>query len=101
MSGKGRPVETVRLRLTLRAKNLLAEEFPLAGLQVARDKNGWYWEGGVNALEGVGRFVLGLPREVSIEKGRKLREWVKEEMEDGKRKYECETIINDKNNGKN
>ncbi|MBQ6437131.1 MAG: WYL domain-containing protein [Bacteroidales bacterium] len=101
MSGKGRPVETVRLRLTLRAKNLLAEEFPLAGLRVARDKNGWYWEGGVNALEGVGRFVLGLPREVTIEKGRKLREWVKEEMEEGKRKYECETIINDKNNGKN
>ena len=91
MSGKGKPIETVRLRLTLRAKNLLSEEFPMAGLQIARDAHGWYWEGGINAPEGVGRFVLSLPRDVTVEKGRKLKKWVLEEMEEGVRKYNIET----------
>ena len=99
MSGKGKPIETVRLRLTLRAKNLLDEEFPLAGLQIARDKRGWYWEGGINAPEGVGRFVLGLPREVTIEKGKKLRAWVKEEMEEGVKK--CQENTKENNNKSN
>ena len=64
----------------------------MAGLQIARDAHGWYWEGGINAPEGVGRFVLGLPREVTIEKGKKLKKWVLEEMEEGVRKYNNTTL---------
>ena len=48
-----------------RAKNLLTEEFPVTGDQVYQVKRTWFWEGDVNAFEGVGRFVLGLAGEIS------------------------------------
>jgi len=72
----GSPVEHVRLKLTLRAKNLLTEEYPVTGLQVTLVNRNWFWEGDVNALEGVGRFVLGLPQDVSVEEGSRLKEWL-------------------------
>ena len=71
-------MEHVKLKLTLRAKNLLTEEFPVTGEQVYPVKRSWYWEGDVNALEGVGRFVLGLPHEVSVEEGCQLKAWLVE-----------------------
>ena len=74
----GSPVEHVKLKLTLRAKTLLTEEFPVTGEQVYPVKRSWYWEGDVNALEGVGRFVLGLPHEVSVEEGSQLNAWLVE-----------------------
>ena len=74
----GSPIEHVKLKLTLRAKNLLTEEFPITSIEVRPVKRSWYWEGNVNALEGIGRFVLGLPQEVYVEEGRKLKAWLME-----------------------
>lgn len=74
----GSPIEHVKLKLTLRAKNLLTEEFPVTSIEVTQVKRSWFWEGDVNALEGIGRFVLGLPHEVSVEKGPKLKAWLTE-----------------------
>lgn len=74
----GSPVEHVKLKLTLRAKNLLTEEFPVTSVEVTQVKRSWFWEGDVNALEGIGRFVLGLPHEVSVEEGPKLKAWLNE-----------------------
>ena len=74
----GSPVEHVKLKLTLRAKNLLTEEFPVTSIEVTQVKRSWFWEGDVNALEGIGRFVLGLPHEVSVEEGPKLKAWLTE-----------------------
>ena len=74
----GSPVEHVKLKLTLRAKNLLTEEFPITSIEVTQVKRSWFWEGDVNALEGIGRFVLGLPHEVSVEEGPKLKAWLAE-----------------------
>ena len=74
----GSPVEHVKLKLTLRAKNLLTEEFPITSIEVTQVKRSWFWEGDVNALEGIGRFVLGLPHEVSVEEGPKLKAWLTE-----------------------
>ena len=81
MSGEGHPMEVVCLRLTLRAKNLLTEEFPITSLQVVRDDRGWVWKGGINAYEGIGRFVLGLSREIVVEEGSGLRRWLAEQGE--------------------
>lgn len=78
MSGDGHPIEHVKLKLTLRAKNLLTEEFPVTGEQVYQVKRTWFWEGDVNAFEGVGRFVLGLAGEISVEEGEQLKEWLVE-----------------------
>lgn len=72
----GHPVEHVKLRLTLRAKNLLTEEFPITCEQVYPVKRNWYWEGDVNALEGIGRFVLGLAGEIAVEEGEQLKAWL-------------------------
>ncbi|MBO4476410.1 MAG: WYL domain-containing protein [Bacteroidales bacterium] len=72
----GSPVEHVKLKMTLRAKDLLTEEFPITGAEVSGDKNAWYWEGDVNSLEGVGRFVIGLSEEIAVEEGTLLKAWL-------------------------
>lgn len=76
MSGDGHPIEHVKLKLTLRAKDLLTEEYPVTETEVYQVKRTWFWEGDINAMEGIGRFVLGLPREVTIMEGVKLKAWV-------------------------
>lgn len=79
MSGNGYPIEHIKLKLTLRAKDLLTEEYPVTETEVYQVKRTWLWEGDVNAFEGIGRFVLGLHREVAIREGAKLRAWVRGE----------------------
>ena len=71
----GHPIEHVKLKLTLRVKGLLTEECPVTETEVYQVKRTWLWEGDINALEGIGRFVLGLPREVTIMEGAKLNAW--------------------------
>ena len=78
MSGDGHPIEHVKLKLTMRAKTLLTEEYPIAETEVYQEKRTWFWEGDVNAMEGIGRFVLGLPGDVAVEEGTVLREWLVE-----------------------
>lgn len=72
----GSPVEHVRLKMTLRAKNLLTEEYPVTGIEVFQNKRSWYWEGDVNSLEGIGRFVIGLSEDIDIEEGPLLKDWL-------------------------
>ena len=79
MCGDGHPIEHVKLKLTLRAKGLLTEEYPVTETEVYHVKLTWFWEGDINALEGIGRFVLGLPREVTIMEGAKLKAWASAE----------------------
>lgn len=87
MNGNGCPIERVKMRLSLRAKNLLVEEFPVTEFEISQDKRYWFWEGGINAFEGIGRFVLSLPRDTTILKGTKLKEWVAKECEYSRKKF--------------
>ena len=68
----------VKLRLDYIAKNLLVEEYPLAEKGIVQDGSSWIWEGDVRSMDGVGRFVLGLPQSVQILEGDGLREFVEE-----------------------
>ncbi len=69
----------IKLRMTMLAKNLMVEEFPLSEKSFSADGDGyWIWEGDVRRMEGVGRFVLGLPKFIQILEGDSLREWVRE-----------------------
>ncbi|MBO4743460.1 MAG: WYL domain-containing protein, partial [Bacteroidales bacterium] len=68
----------VKLRLDYIAKNLLVEEYPLAEKGIAQEGSNWIWEGDVRSMDGVGRFVLGLPQSVQILEGDGLREFVEE-----------------------
>lgn len=57
----------IRLRLSLRAANLLREEFPLSQKWLKADgKDHFLFETDVRDVKGIGRFVLGLHQEVEI-----------------------------------
>lgn len=72
----------VKLRLHLIAKNLLLEEYPLAEKEVYQDSEGiWYYEGNVRGMDGVGRFVLGLPAYVDVLEGEPLNDYLREQSD--------------------
>lgn len=57
----------VKLKLTMRAANLLAEEYPLSEKRMVRtDDDMFLFEDFVTSYEGVGRFVLGLCNEIEV-----------------------------------
>lgn len=73
----GEPVETIILRLSGMAKNLLVEEHPLAEKDIRQDGDSWILETGMAQVQGAGRFVLSLSEEVDIIQGEKLKEYIK------------------------
>ena len=56
----------VKISMTLRAKNLLLEEFPMAMEDLYEENGHWILDTKVSRLEGVGRFVIGLAADVRI-----------------------------------
>ena len=56
----------VKLELSLMAKSLLIEEYPLAEMDLRHEDDKWILETMVSGMEGVGRFVLGLLNEIKI-----------------------------------
>jgi hypothetical protein len=56
----------VTLKMTLKAKNLLIEEYPLSSKSVSYDGQNWWFKGNVKDLAGVGRFVIGLADQMNI-----------------------------------
>ena len=57
----------IKLKLSMRARNLLIEEYPLAEKDIIKiDNNKYIFNSYVCNYEGVGRFVLGLMNEISI-----------------------------------
>lgn len=68
----------VCLGLSLRAKNLLVEEFPSAESGIMEVNGKWVYEGIVGPLEGVGRFCIGLAGDVTVLQGDELKEYIRE-----------------------
>ncbi len=66
----------IRLQLSLQAKNLLLEEYPLAEKYIRKNGNAYLFDGDVCALEGVGRFVIGLAADIKIIEGDALRVYI-------------------------
>ena len=56
----------VTLKMTLKAKNLLIEEYPLASRHLSFDGEYWWFRANVKDLAGVGRFILGLADQIKI-----------------------------------
>ena len=56
----------VTLKMTLKAKNLLIEEYPLASKYISYDGKEWWFKGNVKDLAGVGRFVIGLADQIQV-----------------------------------
>lgn len=78
----------IKLELSLRAKNLLLEEYPLAAKYLQKKDNSWILETDVHDLAGVGRFVIGLAAEIRITDSPELEKYIQE--------YAMEHIINRK-----
>lgn len=71
----------IRLILSLRAKNLLVEEYPLAEKDVKFKSGHWIYEGDIYALQGAGRFVVSLFHEIEIAEGEPLKRYVKDYLD--------------------
>lgn len=67
----------VRLRLSLRAKNLMVEEYPLAEKCIRKNGDNYLFDAAVCALEGVGRFVIGLAGDIVILEGEELKGYIR------------------------
>lgn len=67
----------VKLELSLRAKNLLLEEYPLAQADLKDTGGKWILDTMVSDMAGVGRFVIGLADEVKIIDSPALVEYIK------------------------
>ena len=68
----------VKLKLTQVAKNRMVEDFPLTAREISQDNDGWYYEGEVRSMEGIGRFVLSLPEHITILEGEEVRQFVRD-----------------------
>lgn len=68
----------VKLELSLMAKNLLIEEYPLAEKDLKCEDGKWILDTIVNNLAGVGRFVIGLAAEINITESPELEEYIRE-----------------------
>ena len=74
---QGKTQTHVRLEMTLRARNLLCEEFPLAIPDVTEKGGKFIFDSMVTHMEGVGRFVIGLAADVKIIDSPELEEYVR------------------------
>lgn len=63
---QGKTQMHVRLEMTLRARNLLCEEFPLAIPDVTEKDGKFIFDSMVSKMEGVGRFVIGLMGDIRV-----------------------------------
>lgn len=68
----------VRLEMSLLAKNLLQEEFPLALPDIHQEDGKWIFDSFVCRMEGIGRFVMGLRKEIKLIDSPELSEYIKE-----------------------
>ncbi len=71
----------IKIKLTLRAKNLLVEEYPLSEEYIKEiSDNEYILETKLYSLEGVGRFVKGLINEVEIIKPKILKDKISDDL---------------------
>ena len=76
MSGNER--EELILKLSLRAKNLLLEEYPLSEKYLSEDDaSTWTLKTEICSPLGAARFIAGLPEEIKLIKGAKVRRCVR------------------------
>lgn len=70
----------VRMQLSVRAKNLLIEEYPLAEKEITRDGNYWILDTVVNDFAGICRYYVGLISEIKVLEGDDFLEYVRAYM---------------------
>ena len=78
----------VKLKLGLRAANLLTEEFPLASKYINKlSDNEWIFESEVCSYDGVGRFVMGLLDDIEIIETPELQKYISSHLKNIQNKF--------------
>ena len=78
----GKRETTVKIQLSMRARNLMIEEYPLTENYILpAQKSKYVYEGPVCKYEGIGRFVLGLPGEVEVHAPEGFIKWLERKKE--------------------
>ena len=68
----------------------MIEEHPMAAEGLSENgSDSWIWEGDVYGIEGIGRFVLGLPKEVVVLEGDKLLSYLQDSA-----RYIIDKVVN-------
>lgn len=62
----GKESTSITLKMTLLAKNLLIEEYPLSSRDLTYEDGYWWLRTNVKSMAGVGRFYLGLSDQIEI-----------------------------------
>lgn len=85
-----RPLHTVTMRLSLKACNLLIEEFPAAREHIVTEGNTYHLKVPVAGYEGIGRFVLGLMEEVERIEPAAFRNYLKKRIKNIEKRTESD-----------
>lgn len=72
-------IDHIQAKLSLKAYNLLVEEFPLSREYVREDDDSYMLKIPVAGYRGIGRFVMGLPGEIQILGSESFKEFLREE----------------------
>ena len=75
-----KPLTTVELLLSLKAYNLLIEEYPLATKHIKQEDKSYRVKVPVANYNGIGRFVLGLIEEIEIIKPAAFKKYLKAQV---------------------
>ena len=80
----GETPTSVKLQLSLRAKNVLVEEYPEAEKDLIEtgDDDAWILETNIYKIEGIGRFYMGLAGEIQIIDAKGLKEYAQKYSKD-------------------
>jgi len=72
----------VKLKLNLRAANLLTEEYPISEKHLTKISNKeWILETQVCSFEGVGRFIMGLLHDIEILEPEELKNFIRKKLQ--------------------
>ena len=72
----------IKLKLNLRARNLLTEEYPLSENHLTKiSDNEWLLEANVCSFEGVGRFIMGLLQDIEILAPEDLKLFIRKKLQ--------------------
>lgn len=76
----GKESTLVTLKMTLMAKNLLIEEYPLSARDLTYEDGYWWLRTNVKSMAGVGRFYLGLSDQIEILNSPELVSYIREHV---------------------
>ena len=94
MSAK-KPVAIVELQLSLKAYNLLREEFPLAVKDISERENLYHLKTSIANFHGIGRFVMGLSDEIKIISPETFKTFIKEKFKSLNKPFRRASVLDE------